>query len=231
MQVWLEYWSGARAIALVQQILSRLESGKPITLITPFDADQFPYLSDRSETLTNALINAFIEVLQPPPILLIVGAGHVGKQLAKVADLIGFEIVVQDDRPEWANIAHYPQAKMICTGTIADVIQPFSTHPYLYVALVTRGFQQDLEALNLLLQHKCQYIGMIGSEKRVRQVYQTLEKNGIAKTKLKTIYAPIGLDIGALTPAEIAVSIGAELIMVRRGGTGRSLCDRLKAIF
>jgi xanthine dehydrogenase accessory factor len=227
MQVWLERWSGESAIAVVQQMLSRLQSGQSVTLITPFDGEQFPYLSDRPE----ALAHAFIEVLQPPPILLIVGAGHVGKQLAKVADLIGFEIVVQDDRPEWANIAHYPQAKMICTGTIADVIQPFSTHPGLYVALVTRGFQQDLEALNLLLRYECQYIGMIGSEKRVRQVYQTLEKNGIEKTKLRTIYAPIGLDIGALTPEEIAVSIGAELIMVRRGGTGRSLCDRLKALF
>jgi len=214
MQVWLERWSGEAAISLVQSILHLLNSGQTTTLVTPLD-EEFPYLIHHTEFIPNA----FIETLQPLPTLLIIGAGHVGKQLAKVAHLIGFQIMVQDDRAEWANSQRYPDAAGILNGSIDQVVEQFSTHSNLYVALVTRGYQHDLAALECLL--KCDithaYIGMIGSEKRVRQVYQTLKKIGISESKLKGIYAPIGLEIGALTPEEIAVSIAAELISVRRG--------------
>ncbi len=93
------------------------------------------------------------------------------------------------------------------------------------------GYQYDLVALNVLLNRElpCRYIGMIGSEKRIFQVYQAIAAEGIFKAQLQSIYAPIGLDIGALTPEEIAVSIGAEMILVRRGGTGRPLSDRLRS--
>ncbi|MGV0026138.1 XdhC family protein [Phormidesmis priestleyi] len=220
MQVWLERWSGEEAIVLVHQILHRLKAGQSATLVTPFDANQLPHL-----LLNKPTLDSFIETLQPPPTLLIIGAGHVGEQLAKVAHLIGFQIVVQDDRSEWANTNRYPHASKIYTEAIANVIDHFTDHTMLYVALVTRGYQQDLIALETLLNQKldCKYIGMIGSEKRVRQVYQSLENAGISQSKLRSIYAPIGLDIGALTPEEIAVSIAAELILVRRGGTGRCL--------
>jgi len=172
--------------------------------------------------------STFTEILQPPPTLLIVGAGHCGIQLAKVADLIGFQVMVQDDRPEWANAQHYPQATKIFTAAIADVDAQLATHTQLYVALITRGYTYDLEALTVLLQRKppCQYIGMIGSQKRVRQVFQAVEQAGIPAQQLTQVYAPIGLDIGALTPEEIAVSISAELILVRRGGTGLPLSSQ-----
>jgi xanthine dehydrogenase accessory factor len=130
--------------------------------------------------------------------------------------------MVQDDRPEWANPDHYPQATQIFTASIRAAIAHLATNTQLYAALVTRGYQYDLEALQALLQRDqpCQYIGMIGSRKRVQQVYQALMNTGISKNQLQSIHAPIGLDIGALTPEEIAVSICAELILVRRGGTG-----------
>lgn len=221
MQVWLERWQGDAAIALAQKILVHPESGQSLYLITPLEQTRSPYLleSEPSDPL------AFIEQLQPSPTLLIIGAGHCGIQLAKVADLIGFQVMVQDDRSEWANPSHYPQTARIFTGTIADALTQLETHTQLYAALVTRGFTYDLEALKALLQRQisCHYIGMIGSQKRVHQVFQALEQTGIAADKLKSIYAPIGLDIGALTPEEIAVSISAELIMVRRGGTGAPL--------
>lgn len=222
MQVWLERWFGAAAIEQVQHILDRLQSGQAVTLVTPLQSDRSPYL------LEDGLMpvqDSFVETLQPPPLLLIVGAGHVGMQLAKVADLIGFQVAVQDDRPEWANAKHYPQASVIAANPIASVLAQFSTHTQLYAALVTRGYTYDLEALSALIQRPipCAYIGMIGSEKRVRQVFQAIEQAGIPAQKLSGIHAPIGLDIGALTPEEIAVSIAAELILVRRGGTGRPL--------
>lgn len=219
MQVWLERWSGAAAIELVQQILDRLEAGQAATLVTPLTG-RSPYLSSTASVDSP---NAFIETLQPPPTLLIVGAGHVGIQLAKVAALVGFRVAVQDDRPAWANAQHYPQVDLIFNQPIELAIEQLSAHLQLYAALVTRGYQYDLQALTALLRRPlpCRYIGMIGSEKRVRQVRQTIEQMGQAIAQ--PLYAPIGLDIGALTPEEIAVSIVAELILVRRGGMGQPL--------
>lgn len=239
MQVWLERWSGETSIALVQQILDRLQSGQSVTLVTPFQSSQFPYLLDNpllgDQLLGDQVLgnpfgleqDGFVETIQPPPVLLIVGAGHVGVQLAKVADRIGFQVVVQDDRPDWANSQHYPQASLILSEPIATALAQLSTHRQLYAALVTRGYSYDLAALNALLQRSvpCVYIGMIGSKKRVRQVLQAIDQTG-SEDQRPRIHAPIGLDIGAFTPAEIAVSIGAELILVRRGGTGRPLSEK-----
>lgn len=215
MQVWLEHWSGEAAIALVQHILHLLNSGQTAKLVTPFNA-ACPYIVHPSEF---APLNGFVETLQPPPTLLIIGAGHVGKPLAKVAHLIGFEVMVQDDRLEWANSQRYPDAAGIFNDSIVQVVEQFADYSNLYVALVTRGYQYDLAALESLLKRDvaCSYIGMIGSEKRVQQVYQALEKMGVPESEWRSIYAPIGLEIGALTPEEIAVSIAAELILVRRG--------------
>jgi xanthine dehydrogenase accessory factor len=228
MQIWLERWSGREAIALVDRILCLLQSGQTVTLVTPFAGDRSPYLLDNHTLVANT--ESFIEVLQPPPTLLIVGAGHVGEQLAKVAHTIGFQVIIQDDRLEWANRERYPQAVAIFNRAIASVAAELATHTQLYAALVTRGFQYDLEALKVLLNREpaCKYIGTIGSEKRVRQVMQALATDGVPATKLRSLYAPIGLDIGALTPEEIAVSICAELILVRRGGTGRPLSSYLR---
>ncbi|MEB3308611.1 MAG: XdhC family protein [Snowella sp.] len=223
MQVWLEKWSGQDAIALLETVINKLQSGQKITLVTPFTIEKRPYITQ--EILTIEPQEAFIETLTPPPLLLIVGAGHVGEQLAKVAHSIGFQVAVQDDRPEWANANRYAIASHIFTESIETALTTLKDHTELYVALVTRGFRYDLEALETLLKQSvnCRYIGMIGSQKRVRLVLQAIEKAGIPPTQLQTIYAPIGLDIGALTPEEIAVSIAAELIMVRRGGTGLPL--------
>jgi xanthine dehydrogenase accessory factor len=254
MQVWLARWQGEAAIALTHTILQLLTSGQSATLATPL-TEQSPYLveatnfqlvrngkphyssqavSDSDEiyghtcghTCDHTCGHTWIELIQPPPLLLIVGAGHCGIQLAKVADLIGFQIAIQDDRPDWANAENYPQATFIFNQSIDEAIAQFTQHPQLYAALVTRSYQHDVVALTALLQRQipCQYIGMMGSQRRVQQVYRAIAQLGISEEKLRSIHAPIGLntsldarlDIGALTPAEIAVSISAELILVRR---------------
>jgi len=214
MQVWLERWSGGGAIALTRQILGYLNAGQTVTLVTPFDLERSPYLCSPT---ANPIPNAFVETLEPPPTLLIIGAGHVGVQLAKLAHLIGFQVVVQDDRPEWANGDRYPHA-MVLQGAIVSAVERLKEYTQLYAALVTRGYQYDLEALQVLLKRDipCRYIGMIGSQKRVNQVFQSVQESGISPEQVAGIYAPIGLEIGALTPEEIAVSICAELILVRR---------------
>lgn len=226
MQVWLERWQGPTAIALAQQIFTTLQAGQAVTLVTPFATAASPYVTQAVDPVAPSNTgDRFVEILSPPPTLLIVGAGHCGVQLATVAHLLGFQIVVQDDRPEWANSHHYPQARAILTDPLPAAIAQLADNTELYAALVTRGYTYDVAALTALLQRPvpCRYIGMIGSQKRVRQVFGAIAQAGMPASQLASIYAPIGLDIGALTPAEIAVSISAELIMVRRGGTGRSL--------
>ncbi|MDA0867569.1 MAG: XdhC family protein, partial [Cyanobacteria bacterium] len=160
---------------------------------------------------------AFLEPLHPPPLLLIVGAGHVGKALAQAAPIAGFQIALQDDRPAFAHRDHYPQAQWISTDPIEQTLQQVCNHPNLYIALVTRGYPLDLAALASICQQNiaCRYIGMIGSQKRVQMVVRSLQAQGISAPQLDRLHAPIGLDIEALTPGEIAISICAELIQVR----------------
>lgn len=216
MRVWLARWSGEAAIALARQILSILQAGQSTTLVTPLFAEKSPYLLPYPPVQLPESV--FVEILHPPPLLLIVGAGHCGIQLAKIAHLIGFQIAVQDERPEWANIHHYPQAIWISNAVLTSTIDQFATHPQLYVALLTRGYQYDIEALAALLQRNIsyQYIGMMGSQKRVQQVLKAIASPDRPQSQLQPIHAPIGLDIGALTPEEIAISICAELIQVKR---------------
>lgn len=159
--------------------------------------------------------------------MLVVGAGHVAVALAEIAHQSGFQVIIQDERTEFATSQRFPQAAQLFAQPIGETLAYLAPYAVLYVALVTRRYQQDLEALQFLLQ-QCQtyeYIGLIGSEKRIRIVRHTLQKQGVSIKKLEQLYAPIGLDIGALTPEEIAVSICAELIKVRRGGTGLSLSE------
>ncbi len=228
MEVLLERWQGEQAIALVLEIITNLRSGKEITLVTPL-SEGSPHLKidGAPRHLSSQQTDSFIEILKPEPMLLIVGAGHVGEQLAKIAHLSGFQIAIQDDRSEWANSDRYPQATFIYSS-ITQALTELAYHQELYVALVTRGYRYDLEALKALLDRQvaCAYIGMIGSDRRVKQVLAEVQRE-VSITNFPSIYAPIGLDIGALTPAEIAVSIVAELIMVRRSGSGRSLSSYL----
>ncbi|NEQ23691.1 MAG: xanthine dehydrogenase, partial [Microcoleus sp. SIO2G3] len=227
MQVWLEHWVGKKAIALVHQILDILNSGQAGVLITPFDLARFPYVrvSVTDGTLTPYLkttiemlsatslsTTALVEPLLPLPTLLIIGAGHIAVPLAKIAKQADFRVVVQDDRPEFASKERFPEAALLLALPIASALDTLPQVHQLYVALVTRGTQHDLEALRILLQQPTHYIGMIGSQKRVRTVYKKLEQEGVLPNILQSIHAPIGLDIGALTPEEIAISICAELI-------------------
>ncbi|WP_404789759.1 XdhC family protein [Altericista sp. CCNU0014] len=228
MRVWLARWQGEAAIALVRETIETLQAGKSLTLVTPYDSGTVPYLLDHPVQADRLLENAFVELLHPAPILLIIGAGHCGIQLAKVAQLLDFQVMVQDDRPDWANPVRYPNVARIFTESAQDVIAQLGHWSHLYAALVTRGFQYDIQALRALLAlpMPCHYIGMIGSQKRVQRVLKAIELElhlARARSQSPIIYAPIGLDIGALTPAEIAVSIAAELVMVRRGGSGYPL--------
>jgi xanthine dehydrogenase accessory factor len=214
---------------VVHQMLDLLKSGQPGVLRTSFQTEALPDVLPQVQLPTPIQVNSefMLEALVAPPTLAIVGAGHIAVPLAQIAQLAGFQIVVTDDRPDFAHPDRFPADAIVLPQPLNQALPQVINKPHLYAALVTRSYHHDLEALHLLLQAPTHYIGMIGSEKRVRMVHQVLLQAGYSASTLQAIHAPIGLDIGALTPAEIAVSISAELIQVRRGGNGHSLSERL----
>ena len=231
MEVWLEKWQGKKAIALIQQILNYLKTGQSIILTTPLSQDRSPHLllNDLIPPLKRGArgVTEFIEKIIPPPTLLIVGAGHCGVALAKVAHFMGMRIMVVDDRPDFAYPAQFPLETVVITDTVANILNQIEKIENLYIALVTRNYQQDIAAVRSLFDFSAhislQYLGIIGSIKRIKIVQQHLEKLGYNFQDFPHIYAPIGLDIGALTPEEIAISICAEILKVKQGRTGKSL--------
>jgi xanthine dehydrogenase accessory factor len=168
----------------------------------------------------------FVEVQQRPPTMLIVGAGHIAVPLCKLGKLIGFRVIVLDDRPAFANPARFPEADQVLVDYFRPAMQRLPIDHFTYIVLVTRGHQHDVGCLLEVLDSPAAYIGMVGSKRRIRAVFQLLvEEEAIPAEKLERVYSPIGLDIGAETPEEIALAIAAEIVKVRRGGSGLSLSD------
>jgi len=166
----------------------------------------------------------FVEVQHRPPTLLIVGAGHIALPLAQLGKLCDFDVAVLDDRASFANHERFPTADRVIAAPFEAALREFPLDEDTYIVLVTRGHQHDVASLLVVLERPAAYIGMIGSRRRVRAVFQLLEEEkGIPAARLARVHSPIGLDIGSETPAEIALSIMAEIIKVRRGGTGLSL--------
>ncbi len=183
----------------------------------------------RHATLQQEGRTFWVEVLGVPPTMLIVGAGHIAQPLATLGKLCDFRVVVLDDRPAFANSARFPDADEVLAEPITEALRRYPLHADSYVILVTRGHSHDVEALVELLDRPHAYIGMVGSKRRVRAVWELLERErGIPRDQLGRVHAPIGLDIGAEGPAEIAVAIMAEMILVRRGGTGQPLSEALR---
>jgi len=170
-----------------------------------------------------ASVELFIEVAVPRPSLLIVGAGHVGQSLAQTGKLVGFQVVVLDDRPDFANVERFPEADEIIVADFIETLRDYPITDANYIVLVTRGHRYDEQSLREILNSSAAYIGMIGSRRRVATVLRHLAEEGYPPERLQQIYSPIGLDIGAETPEEIALSIMAEIVKVRRGGRGQSL--------
>lgn len=169
----------------------------------------------------------FVEVHGRPPHLFIVGAGHIAVPLATMGFLCDFSVTVLDDRTQYAHAARFPHADRVLAADFLPSIRALRAEGRLdeqtYVALVTRGHQYDVDCLTEMLDDDLPYIGMIGSQRRIRAVFELLQtERGIPKAQFARVHAPIGLDIGARTPAEIAVCIMAEIISVRQGKSGPS---------
>ncbi len=158
-----------------------------------------------------------IDPLAPAPKLYVIGAGHVGMELARAAAEIGFRLHIVDDREKFANRDRFPRADEIIVEPIAEWLHRTEFPPSAFVVIVTRGHTHDLDAMRALAARDLRYLGLIGSRAKVARIRKALIAEGMPSECLDRVHAPIGLDIGAVTPAEIAISILAELIAVLRG--------------
>jgi xanthine dehydrogenase accessory factor len=162
-------------------------------------------------------MDVYIEPIEPSPELYVVGAGHVGFHLARLAHDVGFRVHIVDDREKFANRERFPFAVEVLAEDIPAWVARTSLPVYAYVVIVTRGHTNDLEALRALAPRDLRYLGLIGSRAKVARITEALIADAIPAEVLQRVHAPIGLDIGAVTPQEIAVSILAELIAVKHG--------------
>ena len=176
----------------------------------------------------NAWAEIFIEPFVPRPVLLIAGAGHIAAPLASLAHLMNFSVSVTDDRASFANRERFPTAKQILVGDIEETLKNYPITPRTHIVLVTRAHAHDVQGLRTIIDSSAAYIGMIGSKRRVWAVFKLLHEEGVPAEKLARVRAPIGLDLGGGTPEEIALSIMAEIIQLRHGGTGIAMSEPLR---
>jgi xanthine dehydrogenase accessory factor len=177
-------------------------------------------VAEENGLICGGQMDVFVEPVVPSPELFVIGAGHVGAQLAKLAASTGFRTHVVDDREKFASPDRFPQAASVTVDAIPDWLGSAALPRGAYVVVVTRGHRHDLDALRHLVTRDLAYLGLIGSRAKVARIYEVLAEEGVSAERLRRVHAPIGLDIGAVTPEEIAVSIMAELIAVRRGRLG-----------
>jgi len=198
-----EVWQAAREV---------MESEKPRTLT--FNLNQDPKYD--TGLVCGGTLDIFVEPILPPASLYIFGAGHVSVNLYRVAKSTGFDVTVADDRETYANRERFPDAKEVIAEDFERVMARLAPNESSYIVIVTRGHRDDMRVLRWAVQTPARYIGMIGSKRKTITIFRELTKAGIAPELFERVHAPVGLDIGAVTPEEIAVAIVAELIAVRR---------------
>jgi xanthine dehydrogenase accessory factor len=162
-------------------------------------------------------MEVFVEPVEPSPELYVFGAGHVGYHVAKMAHEVAFRVHVIDDREKFANQERFGPGIDVVVDHIPTWLESHQLAPTAYAVIVTRGHTHDLDALRALAKQPLRYLGLIGSKAKVKRIYDALIDEGTPVDSLEQVHAPIGLDIGAITPQEIAVSILAELIAVKHG--------------
>src|SRR2546423_1158165 len=168
-----------------------------------------------SGLICGGTLEVFVEPILPQPVVYLFGGGHVSTAVAKAANAAGFGIGVVDDREAFANAERFPTAREIHTS-YEDAFQKIHPNASSYLVIVTRGHKEDMRVLAWAVRTEARYVGMIGSKRKVLSVYKALENDGYKADEFERVYAPMGLEIGALSPEEIAISIVAELVAVRR---------------
>ncbi len=166
--------------------------------------------------ICGGFMEVYVEPILPDPILFLFGAGHVSRALAEVAGFIGFKVAIIDDRATYANRERFPNAEAFYTDGWEETLKSISVGETSFILIATRSHQFDLICLRFALQSKAKYIGMIGSRKKTRTLFELLEKEGMDSSNFNRVFVPVGIDIGSETPEEIAISIAAEMIAARK---------------
>lgn len=198
-----EVWTAAREV---------METGKPRRL-------QFSLGQDAAYDeglICGGQLEVFIEPIEPQNRALIFGAGHISKSLAQLTGLLGFHTSVIDNREAFANRERFPEADSVVAGEYEEVFPALDVNSSSYIIVVTRGHRDDMRVLRWAVTTTARYIALIGSKRKVINVVKELEKEGVPRSSFDRVYGPMGLNIGALTPEEIAVSVAAEIVAVRR---------------
>ena len=213
---------GALEAAIIKAAQEALDEGKSRLVHCGLRADK------REEDLgvCGGDLDVFIDVIAPQLTLLLLGAGHVAVPLAELAHLLGFRTVVFDDRAEYANQDRFPQAAEVLVEEIEAGLSALDITPSTWVVIATRSHESDAAALRSVVESPAPYIGLMGSRRKVSLIFKALREEGVGEERLARVYAPVGLDLGAETPEEIALSIMAEIIMVRQVGKGHVLSLR-----
>ena len=198
-----EVWQAAREV---------MEEEKPRTLT--FNLNNNPKYD--TGLVCGGTLDIFIEPVLPPALLYIFGAGHVAFNLYKVAMIAGFDVTVVDDRESYANRERFPDAREVFAADFDGAAERLQISEAAHIVIVTRGHRDDMRVLRWALNLNTRYLGMIGSRRKTISIYKELEAEGVPAEKFANIHAPVGLEIGAVTPEEIAVAIVAEMIAVRR---------------
>jgi xanthine dehydrogenase accessory factor len=213
---------GALELAIIEAAKEALGEGKPRLVHYGLRADQH----EEDLGVCGGDLDVFIDVIAPQLTLLLIGAGHVAVPLAKLAYLLGFRTVVFDDRADYANRDRFPQAEEILVEDFETGLNALNITPNTWIVIATRSHETDAAALRAVVKSPAPYIGLLGSRRKVSLIFKSLQEQGIGEEQLTRVYAPVGLDLGAETPEEIALSIMAEIVMLRQGGKGQSLSAR-----
>jgi xanthine dehydrogenase accessory factor len=202
-----EVWQAAREV---------MESEKPRTL--SFNLNNNPKYD--TGLVCGGTLEVFVEPVLPASQLYIFGAGHVAHKLYQVARIAGFDVIVVDDRESYANRERFPDAREVHAVDFDHAMAQLAPNDSAFLVIVTRGHRDDMRVLRWALDTPARYLGMIGSKRKVIAIYKELEKEGVPRHNFERVHAPVGLDIGAITPEEIAVAVVAEMIAVRRHAEG-----------
>jgi xanthine dehydrogenase accessory factor len=203
---------GSLEAQVIEEAVGVIKQGKPKRLHMSLTAKE----AEEAGMICGGDLEVFIEPILTAPTIYIFGGGHISLPLAQMGKLIGFKIAVIDDRAEFANAERFPEAEMVLAGDFTKAFSKLKIDKTSYIVIVTRGHQNDELVLEWAVGTPVKYIGMIGSQTKVKTVFSHLLAKGVSKETLDNIHSPIGLAIGAQTPEEIAVSILAEIIKVRR---------------
>jgi xanthine dehydrogenase accessory factor len=210
---------GAMESLVIKVALQSLQDGKART-----ESYMLNNLADGDPGICGGTATIFIEPLSIAPMLLVIGGGHVGKALAELGKWAGFRVVLSDDRPEYAHEGYVPHLERYVVCKPSEIAQYVTIDDNCYVCAVTRGLPIDVQLIPALLNTTAKYIGLIGSRRRWAITQKTLRvQYQLTPEQLARIHAPIGLEIGAESPKEIAISILAEMVMIRRGGSGKPM--------